>query len=553
MTQYIDLTKLFIRSLKINKSNKKKGKFFFYSLILFSIIFIFIPILLIYTIFVYETIRKLNDVDFAVKGFEALLFIVSLFSFVFGFNSLLNELYFSEDIENILPLPIKPEILVASKFTSSFIFENIILFLFLLLGVGAYIMAVDLPIFNLIISLLGIVFLPMIPMVYCALLLFIVINLLKNYVSTKTIKKIGFSFLVLLICLIFFLLWKLSSFNFEEYLENFAGGDYTFLNVMSYIFPSIHFFALGLNEGSIIYIVLSIVISLIYFGIMLIVSKKYYYDGVMGIFGKDTESKKSSYKNIKEFKVRKPIVNYFIKDIKFLFRSPTFFINSILINIIWPVLIFLIFRIALPDYTIEFMRNAVANQDSTFYFRMLLLVLGVSIFLPTFNSIAASSFSREGKSFHFIKYIPIKYGLQWREKYFVSFIVSFVGIIFYSLPFFIIIHLPLLKILLYILLITLCISFVSLIGLLFDSSFPKLIWDDETDSLRENFNSFITMGYSLFAFGVICGSGYYILKYDYLSISQFTIISLLILIILNLALYYLGNNKISRNIINQEC
>ena len=121
------------------------------------------------------------------------------------------------------------------------------------------------------------------------------------------------------------------------------------------------------------------------------------------------------------------------------------------------------------------------------------------------------------------------------------------------MPFFIIIHLPILKILSYILLIILCISFVSLIGLLFDSSFPKLIWDDETDSLRENLNSFITMGYSLFAFGILCGGGYYLLKHDFLSVSQFTIISLLLLVTINLILYYVSNHKISHNIINQEC
>ena len=37
---------------------------------------------------------KLNEVDFAPFGFEALLFVISSFSFVFGFNVLINELYF---------------------------------------------------------------------------------------------------------------------------------------------------------------------------------------------------------------------------------------------------------------------------------------------------------------------------------------------------------------------------------------------------------------------------------------------------------------------------
>ena len=552
MTQYLDLTKLFIRALRINKSNKKGGKFFFYSLILLSLLFVFIPILLVYTIFIYEMMSKLNDVDFAVKGFEALLFIISIFSFVFSFNVLLNELYFSEDIENILPLPIKPETLVASKFTSCFLVENIFLFVFLLLAVVAYVLALDLPIYYLLISLIGIIFLPMVSMVYCALILFIIINILKNYVSTKTIKKIGFVFLGLLIFGVFFLLWKLSSFNFEQYIENFAAGDHTFLDVMKYVFPPVHFFAEGLNQGSIINIAISVLIGFIYFGIMLFAAKKLYYDGVIGIFGKDTESKKSSHNKIKDFEVKKPITNYFVKDLKILFRSPTFLINCIIINFIWPIFVFLIFKIALPDYTIDFMRNAISTGDSTFYLRMILLVIGISIIIPAFNSIASSAFSREGKNFHFIKYIPMKYGLQWREKYFLSFIISLTGILMYYIPFFIIIHLPILKILLYVLLTIMCISFVSFIGLLIDSSFPKLIWDDEADSLRENYNAFIAMGYSLLLFAILCGGGYYLIDKGSITISQFTLISILILLVGNLLLYLISRRKISHNILNQE-
>ena len=128
MIQYLDLTKLFIKSLRINKLNKKGGRVLFYLLITILVLFVFIPILAIYSVFIYETMSKLNELDMAVAGFEALLFIVSIFSFVFGFNVLLNELYFSEDIENILPLPVKSETLVAAKFSSCFIVENLILF-----------------------------------------------------------------------------------------------------------------------------------------------------------------------------------------------------------------------------------------------------------------------------------------------------------------------------------------------------------------------------------------------------------------------------------------
>ena len=97
-----------------------------------------------------------------------------------------------------------------------------------------------------------------------------------------------------------------------------------------------------------------------------------------------------------------------------------------------------------------------------------------------------------------------------------------------------------------------CISFVSFIGLLIDSSFPKLIWDDEADSLRENYNAFIAMGYSLLLFAILCGGGYYLIDKGSITISQFTLISILILLIGNLLLYLISRRKISHNILNQE-
>jgi ABC-2 type transport system permease protein len=552
MTNYLDLTKLFIRSLRINKLNKKGGKFLFYLLITLTVIFVFLPILAIYTIFVYETMRKLNDVDVAVAGFEALLFMISIFSFIFGFNVLLNELYFSEDIENILPLPIKPETIVASKFTSCFIVENVILFIFLLLAVFAYIGALNLPLYYVLIALIGIIFLPMVPMVFCALLLFAIISFLKKFLKSASIKKVGYILLGILIFLVVYFLWKVSSVDFEKYIENFAAGDHTFLEIMKFIFPPVYFFAKGLNQGSIIYMLLSVIISCIYFGIMILTAKKFYYNSVVGITSKDTDSKVRSHNKITNFEVKKPIIQYFNKDIKIIFRSPTFLINCILINIIWPVFIFLIFKIALPDYTISFMKEAVTSQDAVFNFRMLLLVIGIPIIITSFNSLASSAFSREGKNFHFMKYIPLKYGLQWREKFFVSFIISFIGISVYAIPFFLVIHVPILQLLLYLLLIVLCISFISFIGLLIDSAFPKLIWDDEADSLRENYNTFIAMGYSLLLFAILCGGGYYLFDHNEITLSQFTIFTTILLIIGNILLYLLSRFKISKNIKNQE-
>ena len=97
----------------------------------------------------------------------------------------------------------------------------------------------------------------------------------------------------------------------------------------------------------------------------------------------------------------------------------------------------------------------------------------------------------------------------------------------------------------------LCVSIVSLIGLLIDSLMPKLIWEDEIDSLRENYNSFIAMGYSLLLFGLLF-IGCSIAKNYHFSFSLLAIIYIVVLSLLCYILYVLSKKKISHNIINQE-
>lgn len=552
MIHYRDLTKLFIRSLQFNKANHRGSKFFFWFLMIFCILFIFLPFLAIFTIFIFDMMHQLNDVNFANVGFEVLIGIISIFIFVFSFHVLLNELYLSDDVKNLLPLPVKPEVLVASKFSSCFVVENIVLFLFLLFACGAYVVALNLPITHLILSFIGILLIPLAPMVYCTLISILFMYFFRKFVNKKALKKIGYVLITLLIVSICLILWKLSTFDFEGYVATFADGDHRLLKVLQIIFPSIHFFVDGLDKGSILSVIVSIIINMIIFGVMILCSKKFYYDGLLTVSSLDTDDKKSSLKLRESFNVKTPFMSYLQKEVRFLFRSPTFFVNCILINIIWPIFLFLIFRMGMPSYTIMHMRELLVEGDSSIFITLFICLLGVSIMVPAFNSIASSSYSREGKNFLFVKYIPLSYGIQWRVKFLISVLISFIGVNFFAIIFYILLRLNFFYILLFLLFSLLCIILVSFIGLLIDSMFPKLIWEDEADALRENYNAFIAMGFSLLFFGILCGGGY-VLYHNYaFSFFALVLFAFSILVIMDLILYWLCNKFISYFIIHEE-
>ena len=146
----------------------------------------------------------------------------------------------------------------------------------------------------------------------------------------------------------------------------------------------------------------------------------------------------------------------------------------------------------------------------------------------------------------------MKYKEQWRIKLLISILISFIGVGFYSILFYCIIQLSIFTILLFMILSLLCIILVSFIGIFIDSMYPKIIWDDEADSLRENYNAFIAMGFSLLFFGLLCGGGYFLFHKYTFSFTSLWFLATVILIISNLLLYLLVSSIVSHFIRDQE-
>ena len=150
-----------------------------------------------------------------------------------------------------------------------------------------------------------------------------------------------------------------------------------------------------------------------------------------------------------------------------------------------------------------------------------------------------------------MKYIPVKYGLQWNIKVLTSFIISYIGINVLSLIFYIIIGLSFTKIIFLLIISALCVLFMSLLGVLIDSIQPKLIWDDEANSLRENYNTFMVMGFALLISVLLIVGIYLSMIHRYNGLPK-VLILFVILIEMNAILYKICINNISKNIILQE-
>lgn len=550
MTNYLSLAKVFIRSLSMTKPSTKKQMIVTKLLLVLVSLLIILPFVVVSGLFIYTVTNSLVEYNYETIGLEFMCILLCVFTFIFSFNVILNELYFTGDIENLLPLPLKPREIVGAKIASIFCAESLVQLLVIFFSVIGFFFALGLSFKNFLLGILGMITLPMIPIIYCSIISLLIMSFTRFIKNKETIRKVGLVFVLAVLMLFVYFLGALQNFDLELYIEGFVNGDQTFLHVMRGILPHINLFIDILVTGSIRSLLLYILVNIGFIVVLLVLADVCYFKGVVGLSSKDTASKKSSSNILNNIKVENPTNSYFKKEIFTLFRTSSYFLNCILINFIWPIFVYVICKLKFPDLTLSKLKNLVTSTDNNTLIIIFMFVIGVSILLPALNSIASSSFSREGKNFYFMKYIPMDYSSQVYVKLLVSFIIAFIGVNVFSLIFYLVIGLKVSTAFIFLIISFLAILFICSLGIIIDSINPKLVWDDELNALRENSNNFIVMGISIFVFIVLAGLCYLLYKSFGLALA-FTSI-LLILILLNAIVYDLNRRFTVKNIVEQE-
>ena len=530
MNSYFSLSKSFVKSLSMSdtKGFKKIGFSFLLLLVLF---FIFIPFIFGVGVLTYSMTESLMEVDFETVGIELLCILMSLFIFIFSFNVLLNELYFNDNIEHILPFPLKPYQIVASKFTSCFIAENIMSFFIILSGLIGYLFAIGFKWSSLLLGLVGVVTLPIIPMVYTGIICLFIMYFTKFIKNKESVRQFSM-FLVFIVLFIFvFSISMLRQFDFDQFIEGLALGNHSFLNIFNGIFPHISLFVDTVNNNSIISLIFYLIVNGAFIVLYLFLSNHFYLDGVMDLNSKNNNTKKSSTKLLDKVNKKNPVYSFIGKEFKVLFRTPSFFINCVVINIIWPIFVYAIILILnLGSFKdLGLLVNGLGNKEVIIFY---LFIFGISIIVPCISTISSSSFSREGKHYDFIKYIPFELYKVIYIKIFVSFIISFIGVLFYIIIFSLIAKINILLFVTSFVIIILSILFVSLLGVFIDSIQPKLVWDDELNALRENYNTFVVMGLSLLLIGIFLFLGLYYIDKGIIFNNFYSILVLTLLVLI---------------------
>ena len=208
----------------------------------------------------------------------------------------------------------------------------------------------------------------------------------------------------------------------------------------------------------------------------------------------------------------------FTRDLRTMFREPSFFANGPLLLIILPVIMLLSGGVSFLMTSKENF-SAILNELQKIFLQMTpegmlrfkhyatLVIAALCIFMGNCTNVASTSFSREGKALYDLKAMPIEPDTIVLVKFWHAFMYCIVAVVIMALYFVgavALFNIPLtaseiVSMLIKACILTLLVSLVLIFGEMFiDTVNPKLQWENPTAAFKQNINavvsSFISMG-----------------------------------------------------------
>lgn len=435
--------------------------------------------------------------------------VTCLIVFIFGIFYVMATFYFSSDIENLLPLPLKPSTILGAKFTVVLIYEYLTELIFLLpLSVTYGVMGHYGVIFYLY-TIIIFLTLPIVPLVAASFISMVIMRFLpfaKNKDAFKTIAgvlglTVGIGFNIL------FQKFGASAANKEQMLQLMAMGNNSLVQTTSKLFPTaklaVNALVFNTSTKGIVNMLLFLIVTIALLIILLVLGEALYFKGVIGISEAASKRKKLSNEELEESTIQSSALkSYTIKELKLLFRTPAYFMNCVLVSLLLPIIL-LIPMFSQPEIFNQLYKAREYVNGPQLPGLIIAIACGAMMFIAVTNPTACTAISREGNNLYICKYIPISYGKQLASKILSAVILNCIGLGLLIIIAMIVFIPPVYLLLQFVVIAILVILFTSFLGILIDLTFPKLQWDSEQRAVKQNINVIIMMLLGIVIAGLI--------------------------------------------------
>ncbi|MBP3325962.1 MAG: hypothetical protein J6L77_06055 [Coprococcus sp.] len=508
---------------------------------------IMLPCCFIVGFIVYVMTQALIEAGGITEGLELIVQLMSVFGVIFSIMVIFNVMYFSSDLQHLLPLPIKPSSLVAAKFTHAYFAESVMEFMILFCGFIGYFIAAGIKPVSLITAITGVFLIPVLPLVYCGIFCLII---MAFFSKVKLLKNVDFmvglaSFLFVGLFLLSFI--QLDNVNINSYIDSMMNGNNIFISIMGKIFFTVPLFLKALGENSIIYFLLFVLINAAAVALLLVLGNALYLKGVFLVSSNGKTGSRGHHKDAVSYERTSALKAYFIKECKILYRTPAYRKYCVVVNMIWPVLVAAMFILpSTKDFMAAFRRTFI-NRHVLSDVIVLMMVIAISFFATAMNSIASTSFTREGAHFTFIKHVPLPYEKQIQVKSLVSILYSGITVMISIVMLCVLMGCSPLQYLYFLIIGILSVVVCTYIGIMLDGAHPRLNWEDEYGALRGNLNAFFNMAIAILIAMVLCAVGWLLFRYTRFSSGLIYAIYLAVMIF---ACYRMRRTSVKHTIIS---
>lgn len=443
-------------------------------ILFFYLAFLYFILLLAFVI----PMAKLGKANLILSGFFGF---VSLATIIFTSAGIISKIYYSKDVELLLPLPLRRNNIFISKILGSVTVAFLVSFIIFIPMVFPLIKFGNLSF----LKFFSIIFLNLSNIIFTVLILSIIIILfMKIFAGIGGLKNLlqalGFIFVIVL------------SFSPQFLSKSDASKEFVEKNLIKFIkllFPQVYIVdkVYGMNNlsGFLISLGILLLMAITLYALSFPLSKLMI-DGVL-----KANNVSSKVKKVRGNKNTSIAISLAKKDVSNVIKTPVYFFNLASGAFMFPILMIFGF---LKGESIKYIQEFFANTESfgfgkiDLFFVFMIVLFFYSAFI---TPLSLTSITREGKNIYLMQTLPISYEDQVK------------GRILGSCIFQIISSLPLLLLLAYFSKFNVINIFAMLIGSFLGSyasssfgiyygiKYPKLDWENPQEAVKRNFPVFL--------------------------------------------------------------
>ena len=543
LNNILNLTKVFLKSglNQGSNTNKKKNNFLKYILYAFLLIYLFGAIGL-FSYFLVDTLLSINQENVFVGYVLTAIIFFTLFTIIL---SGINIYYFSNDNLSILPLPVKPLEVLASKMNTLLVYAYFESFLLGLPSLIIFGVKTHQDFFYYLLMLIILLVLPIVPLVLGSLLIMILMSFTKGIKNKNIVQIITMS-----LSIIFGL--SVSIISSTTSTEEDTLLLITKANGLTEIVKK-YFFTIGLGidtliDKNLISLILLILLSVALYILVVLFGQKLYYRGMLGSLFSSSGITNKKLDETKAFKSNGLFTSYVLKELRTYIRKPIYLIQLVFPCIILPIFMIIMFYFGmskgLGDELKPVLDNIYMNDE---FNRIIFTIALLLIFFNTMYSfISTVAISKDGKDAAFMKYIPVPFSNQIIYKMIPDIVLVLINYILVIIMGRLLINLPL-KFILLSALVIIPFSFVHGALIIVDIRKPKLTWTNEMQVVKNNLRMFYSLVLDFIFMGLLALLGFYF-KLDMILIALIMSLVFCFLSIVFIILIYKKDIKLASNI-----